>query len=163
MSCQSQKLPVSWLSDTWLRLCAHPATRGIILYLKPNPSGAQVDFKKPHRAFRKHCLSRVWRRSPDRHDKQVLCEWQRKVPLWAKQQKIFTVMYSLAKINKKKREPQKMKSARRRECGWYDSVFQPEDSAEDARREVTFSQTVSDVYGNLTTSNGDWCHAIPPP
>lgn len=37
VSCQSQKLPLSWLSDTLLRMCAHPATRGTVLCRKPHP------------------------------------------------------------------------------------------------------------------------------
>lgn len=108
LSIIEKKQPLSWFSDTLLQMCAHPVTRGVILWRKPHPSGAQVDLNKPHQASSKHCLSQVWRWSPDdapsadRHDKQFPNERRRpfgsyldKVLLWAKQQKIFTVMYNL--------------------------------------------------------------------
>ena len=64
-------------------MCAHPATCSIVLCRKPHPSGARADLNKPRQASRKHCLSQVWRWSPDdapsadRHDKQFLCERRR--------------------------------------------------------------------------------------
>lgn len=75
--------PPARLPDTSSEMCAHPATRAIVLRRKPHPSGARVDLNKPGEAFGKQCLSQVWRRSPDdapsadRHDKQFLCERRR--------------------------------------------------------------------------------------
>lgn len=80
VSCQSQKPALSWLSDPLQRMCAHPATRRIILGRKPHPSGARADLNKPREALCKQSLSQVWRWSPDdapsadRHDKQFLSE-----------------------------------------------------------------------------------------
>lgn len=119
VSCQSQELPLSWL----ISKCVHILPLMVSSYaINPRPSGARVDLNKPHQALRKHCLSQVWRWSPDdapsadRHDKQFLREWQRpfgsyldKVLFWAKQQKIFTVMYNLTE---KACELQKVKEVR---------------------------------------------------